>query len=302
MEQIYEKLTKIAGHTRELTNTTDKMGLDAINENLGTVVSDVNTQDDLIEQIAAALDGKVGGNPEMEDGLVTGEITEYANRRVTTVASYAFYYKNIKLIDLPACTYIGSSAFFHCEALERAIFPECVYINNGAFSNCSKLTSAVFPACSSIGSYAFYYCQDLTSIYFPTCTHVGSSAFATCTSLESFILPAVSTVGPSAFSGCTKLTTADFGGNNSVNTIYSYAFYNCKSLSTLILRYSSLATLNATTAFMNTPLSSSTYLGYFGSIYVPSSLVEIYKSATNWTAYADRITAITEDELNGGEG
>ena len=55
MEQIYEKLTKIAGYTRELTNTTDKLGLDAIGENLGAVVQDVNTQDSLIEQIAAAL-------------------------------------------------------------------------------------------------------------------------------------------------------------------------------------------------------------------------------------------------------
>lgn len=47
-----------------------------------------------------------------------------------------------------------------------------------------------------------------------------------------------------------------------------------------------------TTIFYNTPMSSSTYLGYFGSIYVPSSLLNSYKTATNWTFYSNRMVGI----------
>jgi hypothetical protein len=47
-------------------------------------------------------------------------------------------------------------------------------------------------------------------------------------------------------------------------------------------------------------MSVSTLTGSFGSIYVPASLVDAYKSATNWATYADRITAI--DGNTGGYG
>ena len=53
-----------------------------------------------------------------------------------------------------------------------------------------------------------------------------------------------------------------------------------------------MTTLQNTNAFINTPISNSTYLGYYGSIYVPSSLVDTYKSATNWATYSDRIVGI----------
>jgi hypothetical protein len=41
-------------------------------------------------------------------------------------------------------------------------------------------------------------------------------------------------------------------------------------------------------------MSISTLTGTFGSIYVPASLVNAYKSAANWSFYADRITAIVD--------
>jgi hypothetical protein len=58
---------------------------------------------------------------------------------------------------------------------------------------------------------------------------------------------------------------------------------------------SSVVTLSNVTAFANTPISASSHLGTFGSIYVPASLVDAYKSATNWVTYAARITAIPDD-------
>lgn len=42
-----------------------------------------------------------------------------------------------------------------------------------------------------------------------------------------------------------------------------------------------MVTLADINAFNLTPMSSSTYMGYFGTIYVPDTLIDAYKSATN---------------------
>ena len=95
----------------------------------------------------------------------------------------------------------------------------------------------------------------------------------------------------SVFTNCISLTSIDLPR---CNFIGSYAFANCSSLTSLTLRYSNVTWLYTINAFQSTPMSISTLTGTFGSIYVPASLVNAYKSATNWTIYKDRITAIVE--------
>lgn len=63
----------------------------------------------------------------------------------------------------------------------------------------------------------------------------------------------------------------------------------------MVLEYPSVVPLGNKSVFATTPMSLSTYTGSFGSIYVPASLVDAYKSATNWATYADRITAIVKE-------
>jgi hypothetical protein len=57
-------------------------------------------------------------------------------------------------------------------------------------------------------------------------------------------------------------------------------FYRCKSLNTLIIRNTALVALGSLTAFTYTPFASD---GTGGTLYVPSSLIAIYQSATNWS-------------------
>jgi len=45
--------------------------------------------------------------------------------------------------------------------------------------------------------------------------------------------------------------------------------------------------------FKYTPITSSIYLGYYGSIYVLSSMLNSFKTATNWVTISDRIVAYT---------
>ena len=45
----------------------------------------------------------------------------------------------------------------------------------------------------------------------------------------------------------------------------------------------------ASDAFNNTPMKASSYIGKFGSIYVPAAYVDSYKSSTNWSIFSSRI-------------
>lgn len=74
-----------------------------------------------------------------------------------------------------------------------------------------------------------------------------------------------------------------------VTYIDNSVFAKCTELVTLILRSETLVPLASVTVFTQTPMASGT-----GYIYVPSDLVDSYKSATNWSAYADQIRAIED--------
>lgn len=98
----------------------------------------------------------------------------------------------------------------------------------------------------------------------------------------------VTTIGFQAFRGCTKLTGLDFAA---VTSIGNEAFGLCSALTTLILRAETVATLPNTWT-----IPANTY------IYVPSTLVDSYKTATNWSSLADRIRAIEDyPDVCGGE-
>lgn len=91
--------------------------------------------------------------------------------------------------------------------------------------------------------------------------------------------PNVKTVRGSAFNSCKSLVKADFG---SVTTFESMIFNGATALQTLIVRTNQVATLGQM-AIAGSP-----------NIYVPASLVDSYKAATNWKSYADTIFAIED--------
>ena len=142
-------------------------------------------------------------------------------------------------------------------------------IGSHAFAYCSSLTTMSFPACTSIGNYAFSYCTNLTTASFPACTSIGSCVFAYCSSLATASFPACKSIGGSAFSKC------------------------CTFIS-LYLLGSSVARLANSNAFSSTPFMGyvSSTSGVWGSIYVPASLLDSYKTATNWAYYSLRFVGV----------
>ena len=132
----------------------------------------------------------------------------------------------------------------------------------------------------------------ITEIKGNTVTSIRGCAFYGCSSLTTATFPACKTIGISAFCGCSSLTTANFPVCASIDY---YAFIKCFNLSIVKLGASSVCVLSNSNAFSSTP-----FAGYSASfsgtphIYVPASLVDAYKSATNWTYFSSYISAIED--------
>ena len=118
-------------------------------------------------------------------------------------------------------------------------------------------------AVTTVGQYVFYYHPNLET--------VRTSA---------------TVIGNNAFNYATKLRIVDLVADSQI-TIGSTAFTNASSLTHFIIRSSSMAVLNATNIFDYTRVSRG-----LGAIYVPSNLVESYKTNSNWSAVANAIHPI----------
>lgn len=119
-----------------------------------------------------------------------------------------------------------------------------------------------------VPSYGYAF-QKIKKVVLPQCSIVNTLAFAYCDNLEEI-----------------KMLKC--------NNIDNYAFMSCYSLSALYLLNSNVCSMG-TAIFMSTPILLSSYLGYYGSIYVPESLVNTYKNNVQWSYYADRIAAYGGD-------
>ena len=89
-------------------------------------------------------------------------------------------------------------------------------------------------------------------------------------------------LGDKAFNNCTSLTSVNFPACTSIG---EFAFFNCVSLTSLYFTGSSVPSTNDN-SFVLVP-STATF-------YVASSMVDAFKSASYWSAFASQIVAYTE--------
>ena len=159
----------------------------------------------------------------------------------------------------------------------------------------SKIKTVNLPNATSIGTYAFYYATSMTSINAPKVTTLNSYAFYNCSKLTGVNFPLATSVPQNCFYSCGAVKKADLGAAKSIG---ASAFSYCATLTTLILRRTdAICTLaNTTNALKDTPIENGT-----GYVYVPATLVETYKTATNWATYANQFRAIEDyPEITGG--
>lgn len=169
-------------------------------------------------------------------------------------------------------TEVGQYAFAYKTNLKTLSLPNLATSNTRVFSNCNSLTSLSIPKMSGYTyQYMAAYCAALTSADVKQASYVSSYSFY----------------------GCAALTKLEF---NRVTTIATNAFNGCTKLATLILRSTSVVSLGGTSAFTGTKIA-----GSGGYIYVPASLVDSYKSATNWSTYSSKFRAIEDyPSITGG--
>ena len=180
------------------------------------------------------------------------------NEGLTHIGNLAFYNcDGLTELSFPqSLNYIGSESFRNCDGLTTVTLPtQMKTLYNYAFNSCTKLTSVTMPTTlGSMGTNVFAGCTSLPNITLPeTITFIPNSTFQGCTSLTDVQLSSQTRrIGESVFSDCTSLTAFDFDQYtklnqvygysfensglievdlpNRIDTLYSYAFRNCKSL------------------------------------------------------------------------
>ena len=156
-----------------------------------------------------------------------------------------------------------------------------------------------------IREYAFNYLTSLETVNAQGVSRIGQRAFYGCTSLKSATFGGPVVIDTFGMRGISYLETVDF---SDARTFGVNSFLECYSLKTVIIRTNSVCSILNVNAFNKcwrimgevdaTYNPNGVKDGYF---YVPRYLVDSYKMATNWTAYADQIRAIEDyPEITGG--
>lgn len=290
---LKEYLTSIADSIRAKLDTTEK----------------INAQDyaDKISEVydvgyAKGAEENSGGGAELARSIVDGTITEYVDNEITAIAKYALHYRD-KLITVSAANVvtIGNYAFYGCSSLVNVYLPKVTTISDQAFNGCKMLTEIPNSSTlTSIGSYSFYGCYRITDIYLPNAKSISSCTFQNMAAnsggkyigLTTVKLPLVTSIPMQMCANCYALTTVDIGVATYIN---SSAFSYCQTLTSLIIRRdSSICSVQNTAVFSNSGIANGT-----GYIYVPSALIDTYKSATNWSTYATQFRVLEDYTVDG---
>ena len=220
------------------------------------------------------------GDDAVMDSIIDRTITEFKDDQITSIGDYAFYgCSALTVVDCPNVKKLGflssnqsmAYIFFYCTALHEVNFPEVEIAGNKMFVGLTNLVSINMPKLRSISGDQFITSTGITRLN-------------------------MSGLDGSVYRGSLydnkKLEIVDLGGCTSIGT---EALKGCSVLKAVILRRNvDVVTLGGTNAFTNTPVASGT-----GYIYVPSSLVDSYKSATNWSIYATQIRALEDYTVDG---
>jgi len=183
-------------------------------------------------------------------------------------------------------TAIGNGAFSGSPLLWVVRIPDSItIIGDRAFQGCQYLLDASIPdSVTSIGSYAFSGCTQLTYINLPNnLTSLGEYAFRDCMNFSTINIPMTLTSLPT---GCFYNADglADIMLPSTITSIGDSAFQECSGLQNLQINATTPPTLGSN-ALTNTNANM--------KIMVPAESVDVYKAASGWSAYANKIQAIT---------
>lgn len=228
-----------------------------------------------------------------------------------SIGQYAFYCcRGVEEIMLPnTITSIGTYAFSGTNANAAAVIPSTVQsVGSYAFyDNANLYTVICLEGVQTLGNYALQ-AQHVGRVYLPTTlttintyacqgwflaeeieipdsvTSIGTYAFRTARLCQKlYISDSVTSIQTYAFGDFISLADVTIG--SSCTSIAANAFYNCLGMKAIHLKPTTPPTLSATSAISSMPSDCIIYVPYTAD----HSVLNAYKSASNWSTYASRI-------------
>ena len=214
------------------------------------------------------------------------DLTSVANAIRTkggTSAQLAFPAGFVSAIDaIP--TGGGGFDFFDASQPSGAVSSTVTSIPEYCVSGRTGITSISLPNLLVIPYRGFYGCTSVQHIDCGVATIAGyaQQSFYGCSALQGFALKCPSkkkeVIAAESFRGCSSLQYLDLMIEG---TLQNNGFYGCTNLTILILRRpDAVCGLSNINWFTNTPFASGKS---GGTLYVPSSLISSYQSASNWS-------------------
>lgn len=232
------------------------MGVSKVNLSNGETLIDLTSDTVTPETLAEGTTAHDASGEQITGTMPTNDdyLTAVLNKEITEIVNY-------KATSIPSNFQVNN------EKLTKVILPAVTVATGGEFAGCYYLATVDFSSVQTIGAQFITSNANLKTLYMPSLTNITSwgYTFNICQALQKVVFP--------VFTG--TITDASFNG--------------CKSLETLVLGADTVCTLSNTGVFNGTKIKSGT-----GYIYVKKTLVDSYKSATNWSALAEQFRAIED--------
>lgn len=225
-----------------------------------------------------------GGGTPVEKGLIMSEYNSDGKPikgeiiGMTEIPNNLFY------------SSFGNSGYFNEIGKNLTISNNLTKIGTNGFYGCTTIYWSEIPdSIIELGSSCFYNCMNLTLSKLPdSITKIGGSAFYGCKKITINEIPeSITQIDNSSFYDCDSITEMTIKGN--ITYVGSSAFQSCGVLTKIVIPNITSVPYGGLTMFSSTPIASGT-----GYIYVPDDLVDSFKSATNWSTYADQIKGVSE--------
>ena len=199
-------------------------------------------------------------------------------------------------------TALKMRAFINLNSLTSVSLPNLTRLDQRVFEGSNNIEYFNLPELASCAAWAFASAgKNGCAIYLPKLASCDGNGLMEYSRFGVVVLPILGTFKNSALNGATYLSAVDSG----VTTIGQNTFQNCNALTTVILRSTTLVTLDNVSAFNNNTFKSG---GSGGTIYIPKTLYDHlgdgtasdYKAATNWSTI-DGYGTITWAKIEGSQ-
>lgn len=219
-----------------------------------------------------------------------------ANKLVQVSNNLCYDARYLEWFEATKAETVRSYAFAESGRLKKVVLPNVKVIMDSAFSNCQALEELQLGSLESVWGYAFHN-SGIKNIDLSKAKMVDSYAFAS-SSITEAKMPLVESLGNSVFNNCSALITVDISNPDAtkVPNIDGYnAFDSCTSMKALILRSTSkMIRLTASGVKLPPTVTDGSCF-----IYVPRTILETYKTATNWSVYAEQFRALEDYTVDG---